>query len=92
MPSGQLEKSPADRRKSCGCAGRSLGQCAAPNRWVDIGKGLRERPPVTCRVPHDILPFAVRIIFRALQDRRAMVKSPSVVIVEVLDADHDRDP
>lgn len=43
----------------------------APVSWIAVGECLGEGPPVAADVPDDVLPLAVDMIDRRLQDLRA---------------------
>src|SRR6266540_3107974 len=57
----------------------------SPGRRIDVGDRLRERPAVAAEVLGVVLPLAVRVVGRCIEDLGAGPGCPVVVTVRVLD-------
>ena len=61
----------------------------APVSWIAVGECLGEGPPVAADVPDDVLPLAVDMIDRRLQNLRAAGSDVLEVGGHVRNPDHD---
>ena len=67
---------------------RRLDQGTAPFRRIDIGNALRKRPAMAGKVFGCILPLAVWIIGRRLNDPRTVLQGALIMGVHICDSHH----